>query len=222
MARSKRQEGVSIWCPWKTKALTDLPAGITGESSDLHAMWGAARPRRRVAAVVAVSAAAGRGFTRAGAARELDRETFSHEVGSVLRVLLISHKTEVQEDWGLRGVGVKARTYGKLERGARVSRGSRAIPGGGGSGSLPGTTSRASMASLYSMKPKPFISLISVISPVPWVAKCASTSALVAGAGVSVCEEWSVCEAPRGLAQPCRAASRETHHSEAGCPGRGG
>jgi len=38
-------------------------------------------------------------------------------------------------------------------------------------GGLPGTTSRASMASLYSMKPKPFMSLISVISPVPWVAK---------------------------------------------------
>jgi hypothetical protein len=36
------------------------------------------------------------------------------------------------------------------------------------------------MASLYSMKPKPFISLISVISPVPWVLKWFSTSALVA------------------------------------------
>lgn len=47
-------------------------------------------------------------------------------------------------------------------------------------GSLPGTTSRASMASLYSMKPKPFMSLISVMSPVPWDAKWASTSALVA------------------------------------------
>lgn len=45
---------------------------------------------------------------------------------------------------------------------------------------LPGTTSLASMTSLYSMKPKPFMSLISVISPVPWVAKWASTSALVA------------------------------------------
>lgn len=32
---------------------------------------------------------------------------------------------------------------------------------------LPGTTSRASMASSYSMKPKPFISLISVILPDP-------------------------------------------------------
>jgi hypothetical protein len=47
-------------------------------------------------------------------------------------------------------------------------------------GYVPGTTSRASIASLYSMKPKPFISLISVISPVPWVLKWFSTSALVA------------------------------------------
>ena len=33
--------------------------------------------------------------------------------------------------------------------------------------SLPGTTSLASNASSYSMKPKPFMSLISVIVPVP-------------------------------------------------------
>lgn len=36
------------------------------------------------------------------------------------------------------------------------------------------------MASLYSMNPKPFINLISVISPVPCVWKWPSTSALVA------------------------------------------
>lgn len=42
------------------------------------------------------------------------------------------------------------------------------------------------MGSLYSMKPKPFISLTSVMSPVPWVAKWASTSALVAVGIVSV------------------------------------
>ena len=42
------------------------------------------------------------------------------------------------------------------------------------------------MSSSYSMKPKPFMSLISVISPVPWVAKWPSTSALVAvGTGVA-------------------------------------
>lgn len=35
------------------------------------------------------------------------------------------------------------------------------------------------MASSYSMKPKPFISLISVILPDPWVLKCSSTSCLV-------------------------------------------
>lgn len=45
---------------------------------------------------------------------------------------------------------------------------------------IPGTTSRASIASLYSMNPNPFMSLISVISPVPCVLKWASTSALVA------------------------------------------
>ena len=49
-----------------------------------------------------------------------------------------------------------------------------------GGSDQPGTTSRASMASLYSMKPKPFMSLISMISPVPWVLKWFSTSALVA------------------------------------------
>jgi hypothetical protein len=46
-------------------------------------------------------------------------------------------------------------------------------------GDIPGTTSRASMASSYSMKPKPFISLISVILPEPWVEKCSSISCLV-------------------------------------------
>ena len=44
---------------------------------------------------------------------------------------------------------------------------------------IPGTTSRASIESLYSMKPKPFMSLTSVISPVPWVEKWFSISALV-------------------------------------------
>jgi hypothetical protein len=45
--------------------------------------------------------------------------------------------------------------------------------------SLPGTTSLASIASSYSMKPKPFMSLISVIFPEPWLLKCSSTSCLV-------------------------------------------
>lgn len=52
-------------------------------------------------------------------------------------------------------------------------------------GDLPGTTSRASMASSYSMKPKPFISLISVILPDPWVLKCSSISCLVTAGHVS-------------------------------------
>jgi hypothetical protein len=40
--------------------------------------------------------------------------------------------------------------------------------------------SRASIASSYSMKPNPFMSLISVILPVPCVLKCSSISCLVA------------------------------------------
>jgi hypothetical protein len=52
------------------------------------------------------------------------------------------------------------------------------------------------MASLYSIKPNPFISLISVISPVPWVLKWFSTSALVAtvhGVQSANSEEVSEC-----------------------------
>jgi hypothetical protein len=87
MARSK---SVKRECPYgvQTKALTDLPAGIIGESSDLHAMRGAARPWRTVAVLVE-SGAAGL-FSVAGAASELDRETFTHKVGSVLRALLLA------------------------------------------------------------------------------------------------------------------------------------
>lgn len=65
----------------ENESLTDLPAGIIGKSSNLHAMRGAARPGRS-AAVLGVSAAGL--LTVARAAGELDREAFTHEVGSVL------------------------------------------------------------------------------------------------------------------------------------------
>jgi hypothetical protein len=86
MARSK---SVMREYPYgvQTKALTDLPAGIIGESSDLHAMRGAARPWRTVA-VLGVSSAAL--FSVAGATSELDREAFAHEVGSVLSRFVVS------------------------------------------------------------------------------------------------------------------------------------
>jgi hypothetical protein len=51
---------------------------------------------------------------------------------------------------------------------------------GKGSHCEPGTISRASIASSYSMKPNPFMSLISVILPVPCVLKWSSISCLVA------------------------------------------
>jgi hypothetical protein len=65
----------------EARALTDLPAGIIGESSDLHAMGSAARARS-TAAFVTVSAAL---LTVTGATGELDREALAHEVGSILR-----------------------------------------------------------------------------------------------------------------------------------------
>lgn len=80
MARSKKDVSVvSV----ENESLTDLPAGIIGESSNLHAMRGAARPGRSVA-VLGVSAAAARLLTVARAAGELDRQAFTHEVGSIL------------------------------------------------------------------------------------------------------------------------------------------
>lgn len=81
---------------------------------------------------------------------------------------------------------------------------------------LPGTTSRASMGSLYSMKPKPFISFTSVISPVPWVAKWASISALVAVPK----QKQSV--SGRAMAGDKKAGWVDMDLCEGGCPSRGG
>lgn len=80
------------------------------------------------------------------------------------------------------------------------------------------------MASLYSMKPKPFMSLISVMSPVPWDAKWASTSALVARDEVRGLNGGG--RARRGSrqveAQRARRAGWGAYHCAAGCPGTGG
>lgn len=70
------------------RALTDLPAGIIGESTDLHAMRGATRSWSAVAVVVVPAAAASAAtttalFAMARAAGELDSQAFSHEVGSI-------------------------------------------------------------------------------------------------------------------------------------------
>ncbi len=60
----------------ETGVITDLPAGIIGESSDLHSVRCATRAWS-TALVVAKT------FTVAGAASELDRKALSHEVGSI-------------------------------------------------------------------------------------------------------------------------------------------
>jgi hypothetical protein len=74
------------------------------------------------------------------------------------------------------------------------------------------------MASLYSIKPNPFINLISVISPVPWVLKWASTSALVA---IDARQYDIVAIASLSLydaREEVWFASSDTDHCGGGCP----
>lgn len=79
---------------------------------------------------------------------------------------------------------------------------------------LPGTTSRASIMSSYSMKPKPFMSLISVILPVPWAPKWLATSSLVAAVmSERLARANPACDCRRDAA--CWAAARS-----AKCGGR--
>ena len=82
MASSKCQKRVCIHTEAvedEARALTDLPAGIIGKSSDLHAMGGAARARGTAFVVVSTW------LTVAGTAGKLDCEALAHEVGSILR-----------------------------------------------------------------------------------------------------------------------------------------
>jgi hypothetical protein len=123
-----------------------------GEPADLHAMRRASGPGRRVTVVVEPIL-----LTVTVASGELNGEALAHKVGSIFG-RLVSQGTK-----GCLGHGDRGHPW---EKGLNVRKA--------------GTTSRASIASLYSMKPNPFMSLISVISPVPWLAKWASTSALVA------------------------------------------
>lgn len=57
---------------------TDLPTGITWETTDLHAMLGASRARG--GALVVAKAA----FTVSRSARKLNGQTLAHELGSIL------------------------------------------------------------------------------------------------------------------------------------------
>lgn len=83
---------------------------------------------------------------------------------------------------------------------------------------IPGTTSRASIASLYSMKPNPFMSLISVISPVPCDLKWVSTSALVADFRSLVSSITLQDVASRK--SPDSRINAMAYHFEGGCPDR--
>ena len=60
----------------KTGVITDLPAGIIGESSDLHSVRGAARAWSRALGIA-------KAFSVTGTAGELDRQALTHKVGSI-------------------------------------------------------------------------------------------------------------------------------------------
>jgi len=85
------------------------------------------------------------------------------------------------------------------------------------------------MASLYSMKPKPFMSLISVISPVPWALKWVSTSDLVAlfsGTRESAGDMGFTIMGQRGGRRQDQTrhggSDERAHHSGGGCLDKGG
>jgi hypothetical protein len=132
---------------------TDLPAGIRRKTRDLHAM-GSPSWAGRLALVAAKGA-----FARAAATGKLNSQALPHKVGSIFK-----WRSHISQNGSKRG----------------WTRDGKASGSGWGHIRKAGTTSRASMGSLYSMKPKPFISFTSVMSPVPCFAKWASMSALVA------------------------------------------
>lgn len=76
------------------------------------------------------------------------------------------------------------------------------------------------MGSLYSMKPKPFISLISTISP-GCEEKCCSTSAFVAVGIELVSARYPPGNQIQGGHRRQDPGRRIAYHSWPGCPGRG-
>jgi hypothetical protein len=162
----------------------DLPTGFW-KSRHLHPVYGATRSRdgrsiwARASEVIPVTRTASK----------LNSKSLPFEHGTIYISSEPKQKTDIR---GVSSRGIFVGTYGKLA-GVRVvelavkiqRRCSRFDPGKVRSReryySSPGTTSFASIGSSYSMKPKPFISLTSVIFPEPWERKCSSISCLVTG-----------------------------------------
>ena len=89
----------------------------------------------------------------AGSAGELNDQALAHEVRAIWKLVRHGMKTDCTAP-------LRTESYSKVSKCCVHKNLVRHE-------NSPGTTSRASIASLYSMKPKPFMSLISVISPVP-------------------------------------------------------
>lgn len=101
----------------KTGVITDLPAGIIGESSDLHSVRGATRAR-------SCALMGAKTFSVAGTAGELDRQALTHEFGSIFDfspifisqgnngcgILRQESRSGIRRDGGQE----ESKTYGKL------------------------------------------------------------------------------------------------------------
>jgi hypothetical protein len=146
---------------WRGKS--NLPAGVCREASKGHSVWSAAW-------AWCCPFLLREGLLTTRPLCELNDQPLSHELCSVCANIL----SEIVK-WHSEGPG-EVRTYGRLlSISEEIHEKSSVFH-------IPGTTSRASISSSYSMNPKPFISLTSLMVPLPCWAKCASTSAFVATA----------------------------------------
>lgn len=136
----------------------NLPTGFGGKTRYLHSIYCSTWTRRRAAIRWAIEV-----FLVTWSSSKLNCEAFSFEVTSICSKQLKRATTS----W-------RRVAYEKLYLSLVILVCAQDLM------DLLGTISLASSASSYSMKPKPFISLISVILPVPWLLKWSSMSCFVA------------------------------------------
>ena len=138
--RNPRTKTCRVWRMF----FANLPAGSFGKPSKLHTESSAPGAWMRTGVLRAVV-----GVARTSATSKLDSQARAFQVCSIC---FISVRASCGQ--GMEKILRKAGEREFLDRESMRDH-------------LPGTTSRASMGSSYSTKPKPFMSLISVMLPVP-------------------------------------------------------
>ncbi len=136
----------------------NLPAGIGRKTRYLHSIYCSTWTRSRGAIGWPI-----KGFLVTWSSSKLNCEAFSFEFTSIYSQQLKRATRSSRRD-----------AYEKLYRWLVNLICAQVLM------NLLGTMSLASSASSYSMKPKPFMSLTSVILPVPWLLKWSSMSCFVA------------------------------------------